>query len=489
MPSNRVKGFIGPSYKIRAHTLDSARTVNLYAEVDESGNGKDGNVAAFIGTPGKRKLITLGNGPIRGFYNASNGQFFCVSGSTLYRINTDLGSAATIGTVSGTSGRVSFADNGTVLCLVASGAGFIHTFNSGTVSQITDPDFYATDSVAFLDGYFVFNRRGTGQFFISGLYGTDFDALDFATAEASPDRLVGVVANNRELWMFGTKTIEIFYNSGDVTFPFNRQGGAVIEKGCSNFNTISKLNNTLFWLGSDEQGAGVVWMANGYTPKRISNHAVEFAIQSYNVANASAYSYEQEGHYFYCLNFPTANTTWCYDLTTDMWHERCYTDPDTGEQERDRAECFGFFSNTRIVGDWEDGRVYALDLDWYRDDTDAIKRIRTSPHTASDLNDVFFTTFQIDMDVGVGLDGIPLSVDPLVQTGQQPQAMLRWSDDGGRTWSNEQWREIGPLGSYRTRVKWQRLGRGRDRVWQLVITDPVKIAIVGAYFDAQAGRS
>lgn len=488
MPLNRVKGFVGPSYTLRTSTLDCARTINLYAEVDETGNGKDGNVACLIGTPGKRLLGTVGSGPIRGIYAASNDTYYVASGGSLYRVESDISSVTRLGSISGTSGRAVFADNGTTLCVVAGGVGYFHTLGSSTITQISDPDFYGANTVAFLDGYFIFNRPNTGQFYITSLYGTDFDALDFATAEANPDRLIGVVANNRELWMFGTRTIELFYNSGDVNFPFDRTGGAVIEKGCSNYSTIAKLNNSLFWLGSDEQGSGIVWMASNYTPQRISNHAVEFAIQGYDVSGATAYTYEQEGHFFYCLNFPEADTTWCYDLTTQMWHERCYTDPNTGEQQRDLADCYGFLDGNRVVGDYRNGNIYQLDLDWYRDGADSIKRVRTSPHVANNLEETFFHTFQVDAEVGVGLDGIAIGSEADVQTGENPQAILSWSNDGGRTFGSEQWRSIGPIGQYRTRITWRQLGRSRDRVWRLTITDPVRVRLIQAYFDATGGR-
>lgn len=478
----KVTGFIGPSYKLRADNLETQRTVNLYPEMSDS-VGKDGSVVALLSTPGKRLLATLLPGPIRGIFSSSNNRAYVVSGNNVYRISADW-SYQKIGTLSSSVGRVSFADNGTMLVIVDGSSGYYGTFASNTITQISDPNFLGASTVAFLDGYFVFNKPNSDYFFVSGLYDTvapSFDALDIARVEASPDYLVAIIQNNRELWMFGTRTIEIYYNSGNVDgVPFDRQPGVVIGHGISTFSTVAQLNNTLLWLGSGEKGSGIVWMANGYTPQRISNHAVEYAIQSYAVAGATSYAYEQEGHYFFCLNFPAANTTWCYDITTQIWHERAYLNINTGELERDRAEVFGFIHGTRVVGDYESGKLYELDLDYFLDDTDQIARIRTSPHLAAELDYVFYNSFQLDIQAGVGLDGIAQGTDP--------QAMLTWSDDGGKTWSNEHWVTIGPIGNYRARVIWRRLGRARDRVWRVTITDPIKVALIAAYYDATKGN-
>jgi hypothetical protein len=71
----------------------------------------------------------------------------------------------------------------------------------------------------------------------------------------------------------------------------------------------------------------------------------------------------------------------------------------------------------------------------------------------------------------------------LIATAIDPQVMLRWSDDGGHTWSNEHWRSMGKTGAYGTRVLWRRLGmtlKLRDRVYEVSGTDQTKIAIMGA---------
>jgi hypothetical protein len=207
------------------------------------------------------------------------------------------------------------------------------------------------------------------------LDGTSVDPLDFASAEGAPDQLISVNVDHREAWLFGTGTIEVWYNAGTADFPLQRIQGAFNELGCAAVYSVAKLDNTLFWLGSDARGSGVVYRAVGYRGERISTHAVEFAIQNYSViSDAVAYSYQQEGHKFYVLTFPTAGATWVFDTSTGAWHERASLI--NGHFGRHRSNCQMNFNNEIIVGDYENGNIYAFDLDVYADDTIPQKWLR-----------------------------------------------------------------------------------------------------------------
>ena len=469
--------FVGASYTARSKTFDSQRCINLYPEMSGSGSSK--SVAALIGTPGLALWATLTGGGIRGLlaFNASTA--IVVAGASVYSV-TSSGVATLIGTVDG-AGPVSMASNGIVVMLVTGPSGYVVTPGAtGSVVKIANSNFYGADRVDFLDGYFIFNKPGTGQFQITGLYDTTIGGLDFATAEGAPDNLVSLIVDHRELWLLGERTTEVWFNSGDVNFPMSRIQGAFIEHGCAATHSVCKLDNSVFWMGADDKGRGMVFRAAGYVPQRISTHALEYAIGQYaRVDDAIGWTYQQEGHAFYVLTFPTANATWCFDASTGLWHERAYRDA-SNALGRHRGNCHMVFAGKNIVGDWESGKLYALDLDTYTDNGDAIPRIRSCPHIANDLKRVFYAALQIDMETGVGLtDG----------QGSDPQAMLQWSDDGGFTWSNELWASIGKLGERKTRVRWRRLGKARDRVFQVTITDPVKVEIVGASLEMGAGGS
>jgi hypothetical protein len=369
------------------------------------------------------------------------------------------------------------ADNGTQLFIACNPDGYIFNQSTGAFGAITDPDFPGSVTVGYLDGYFVFNEPNSQKVWVTELLdGTSIDPLDFASAEGSPDGLTAVFVDHREAWLFGNNTVEVWYNAGAADFPLQRIQGAFNEIGCNAPYSIAKLDNTLFWLGSDARGKGIVYKAQGYTGARISTHAVEWQIQQYgNLTDAIGYTYQQDGHAFYVLIFPQANTTWVYDVATAAWHERAGLK--NGTFTRHRSNCQMAFNNEVVVGDYENGNVYAFDLNVYADDGQPQKWLRSWRALPTGQNNLLRSThhaLQLDCETGIGL---------VTGQGADPQVMLRWSDDGGHTWSNEHWRSMGKLGQFGHRAIWRRLGmtmKIRDRVYEVSGTDPVKIAIMGA---------
>jgi hypothetical protein len=475
----RFPGFIGPSYTLASVNVDCQRCINLYPEMDEAGTGKEREVASLVATPGLRLLATVGTGPIRGSYTTSTGVLFVVSYNKLYKISSAWAQTE-IGTLNTFSGPVSLADNGVTLVVVDGLYGYGTTLSSLAFAQFTDPDFTGADQVVYQDGYFIFNIPDTGQFGITGLNDITFDALDVATAEANPDNLVALLSDHRDLWLFNERTTEVWFNSGAALFPFERIQGAYLEHGIAAAFSAAKMNNTVFWLGQDDKGSGMVFMAQGYRPQRISTHAVESAIQSYgDISDAVGYAYQQNGHPFYVLNFTSADTTWVYDALTNLWHERVYNNQ--GVLERHRANTHAFAYATHVVGDYVTGKLYALDVDTYSDNGVEVIRQRISPHLSENGQRFTHNSIQLDIEAGTGLDGTTQGTDP--------QAMLQFSDDGGHSWSNERWVGIGKIGETRHRAIWRRLGMARDRVYKVSISDPVKVRIIGAEIDVEKGMS
>ena len=476
--------FLGSSYVARSVNAADNRCVNLFPEAVPEG----GKEAGFLNrAPGLRFVQSVGNGPIRGMWShKTNGaDFYVVSGTEMFKITSLGGTPVKLGDILGT-GPVSIADNGTQLFIAANGPSYIYNETTNVFSRITDPDFPGAVTVQYLDGYFVFNEPDSQQLWVTSLLdGTAVDPLDFASAEGSPDGVVAIAVDHRELWVFGTDTIEVWYNAALPSFPFIRLQGAFSEIGCAAPYSIAKLDNGLFWLGADSRGFGIVYRNQGYSGQRISTHAVEFAIQSYaNISDAVAYTYQQEGHAFYVLIFPSANTTWVYDVSTSAWHERAGFS--AGTFTRHRSNCHCNFANTSLVGDFENSNIYAFDLDIYADNGGVQKWLRSwraLPTGKNNLKRSAQHSLQLDAEAGVGLlDG----------QGSDPQAMLRWSDDGGHTWGNEHWRSMGKIGEYGRRIIWRRLGmtaKLRDRVYEVSGTDPVKITLMGAELIASSTSS
>lgn len=465
---------LGSSYVARSINAADARMINLFPEIVPEA----GKEPAFLNrAPGLKLLATVGSGPIRGVwaFSPDDNTAFVVSGTQLYKINGTY-TATLIGNVSGT-GPVSMADNGTQLFIACNGPSYIYNNTTNAFGQITDPDFPGAVTVCYLDGYFVFNEPNSQKMWITSLFdGTSIDPLEFASAEGSPDGLTAVASNFREVWAFGTNSVEVWYNSGATDFPLQRIQGAFNELGLAAPYSVAKMDNGLFWLGRDRRGQGIVYRANGYLGQRISTHAVEWQIQQYeDMTDAIAYTYQQDGHSFYVLVFPTANATWVYDVSTQAWHERAGFV--NGEFTRHRGNCQMSFQGKPVIGDFENGNIYAFDLDNFSDNGSTQKWLRSwraLPTGQNNLKRTSQHSLQLDIESGVGLNS---------GQGSDPEVMLRWSDDGGHTWSNEHWSKLGKIGQFYRRVFWRRLGmtlKLRDRVYELSGTDPVKISIMGA---------
>lgn len=484
--------FVGPSYSLRSVNADCQRTINMYPDIDETGQGKT-NVF-LTGTPGLKQFIIPNNSQptdqIRALFVDSKDNFYIVCGYAFIQIifdaQTGLYNQQILGNLNTNTGPVSIAENGFQIALVDGDNYYLYIYADNTFSQYNPAGWQGSNTVTYFSTYFVFVKRNSAQFYISNSYdGTVIDPSQFASKEGSPDNLVSTLAINQTLWLFGTKSIEIYYNSGAAPFPLSVMDGGFIQYGCLAPFSISIINNSPIWLGRDANGGGTIYMCNSsYQPVRISNYAVEFSIQNIdNISDAIAYSYQEDGHYFYVLNFPSGNTTWVYDITTQMWHERQYFNSLIGQAERHRSQYHVYWKNKHIVADYSKNIVYEMKLDYYDDNGDAIQRIRRSPHQfGPNLERVSFREFQLDLDVGE-----PYSISNI--NNNTAQISLRYSSDGGKTWSNYLQQNLWQNGEYKKRVIWRRLGMARDRVWEVLMTDPVKTTWLSGHSIIEDGRS
>lgn len=493
---------LGSSYVARSVNAADNRLVNLFPEVVPEG----GKEPAFLQrVPGLELLATIGTGPIRGF-NVMGAYAYVVSGSKLYRCDVNF-AVTELGTVAN-DGPVSMANDGVHLFIACNGPSFVYNASTSAFGQIADPDFPGALTVSYLDGYFVFIEPNSQRVWVTSLLDpTSIDPLDFASAEGDPDGLVSSIVDHSEVWLFGTNSIEVWYNSGNADFPLQRIQGAFNEIGCAATFSVAKLDNGLFWLGADARGKGIVYRANGYTGQRISTHAVEWHIQQYdNISDAVAYTYQMDGHAFYVLTFPSANATWVYDVATGAWHERAGWS--NGQMTRQRGHLMMAFDSRVCVGDYQNGNIYAYSMSVYSDYDKPqrwVRSWRALPTGQNTLKRTAQHSLQLDCETGVGTSSEATYFDAQLTTeagivlltesgidlltnyeeilGADPQVCLRWSDDGGHTWSREHWVSMGKIGEYQKRVIWRRLGmtqKLRDRVYEISGTDPVRIYIMGA---------
>lgn len=356
-----------------------------------------------------------------------------------------------------------------------------------TVLPSTDGAFTGGETCDIVDNYFVYNRPASQQWGASGVLSPISGNTSFSSKDGSPDNLVALIVDHREVYLMGEASSEVWTDVGAVPFPFQRIPGTNTQHGIAAKFSVARFGDSFCYVSRNNRGQAQIMQMKGYVPTRISNHAVENSITNQYVDDAIAWTYQLEGHECYVVSFPALELTWAYDLASGMWHKWLYTEND-GTYTRHRGNCCAVFQGMVLVGDYEDGSIYEIDKLNYTDNGQYTRRLRRAPHLVSDLQRQYFDELQIQFQPGVGLSGITTPLNSEV-VGADPQAMLRWSNDGGSTWSSEHWTSIGQIGKYKNRAIWRRLGWARDRVFEVVVSDPINAVIISANLKATAGEN
>ena len=369
------------------------------------------------------------------------------------------------------------------LSLTSSGAA-INTSGVQSGVHTLDSDGYGfpngATTVSYLNGRFICIEIGTQNFFCSEvLDGKYWDALNVQTADSNPDEAEASIVSHNELIVLCEFSGEVFYDSGTIPSPFTRNVSGVFEVGTSAPFSLAKIDNSIMWLGQSTTGGNIIYRLNGYTPSRISTYSIEYALnQMTTTADAQAFAYQQEGHHFYVITFPTGNKTFVYDANTQLWHERAAWDSVAGTFNRWAANHYAFFNGMHLISDYASNAILSLDLDTYEDNGYVHKWLRSWRCNSSDMKRQLHHKLTLEAEMGVANDSSTAN-------GKHPDVMMRYSKDGSHTWSSELWRSLGEIGEYTKRVFWHRLGMttGQPRIYEISGTAPVKITLLGAYLE------
>ena len=483
-------GFVGPSYEAPSIYQDAQECINFYPEIDPLKQPGSRGVVALYPTPGLTQIIQPEVGPVRAMRNLSgNSILLVVINASVYKVTTSY-TYTLVGTLTTTTGFVSISDNitsanGLTAYIVDGPNRYTWIANSNTFAVLPSSDgpWQGASVVDVCDNYNIYNDVNTQNWACTDLGSSLSTNAYYGTKDAAPDPIVTLIANHRQVYLLGQQTTEVWVDVGNVitgiiSFPFQRIQGTMMQHGCAAIGSVAQFAEMFMFVSKDNRGQGIIGVVQGYTFTRISTHAVEQTLLNQTISDAIAYTYQLEGHEFYVVNFPSANITWVYDLASQMWHK--WLSWDGVQYNRHRSNCGAFFNNSYLVGDYANGNIYAVDNNNYTENGSTIRRIRRAPHITSDLQRQYFAELQIQFQPGVGLE---------TGQGQNPQAMLRWSNDGGSTYSNEHWVSIGAVGKYKNRAIWRRLGWSRDRIFEVAITDPVKAVIVSANLKAEVGEN
>ena len=477
-----LPGFVGPSYTSQANMAAGDRLINLFVEDILSAAPKARR--ALVPAPGMVDFATTVDSPGRGLY-FENDRLFAVFGTSLCEI-----SSAGVVTVRG-----AVLDDGNPAQLTTNGtAGGELMVSAGTkgyrldlaTNILTNPVNDVTQ-VGQVDGFVVALDTLTGTMKISEVDdASTWDPLQIAQRSAAADDWIAMFVHNREIFLWGAKTGEVWRNAGLSPFPFALRSDASHEVGIAAIWSAAPFKGSIAWLGQTQGGTGVYWM-NGYTPEKISPEGLDWEIQTYKdgdgVSDAVGWSYEREGHEFYVLTFVAAGHTWVCDAKTFEWHERGKWSNEandfTAYRPRFHAQAFG----KNLVCDSSSNKVYSLSSLVFTDvGGSVLRRLRQTPHAAAEHKMVFFPYAELECDRGVGT-GLGSG------QGADPEVVLQYSDNGGRTFGAERARKVGKQSEFDTIVRWDGCGAARDRVWRLYQTDPAACRWYDLYVQARVGRT
>lgn len=483
-------GLVGGSYTSRSTAISDEECINFFYETTETISPKtqryyDGTPAmatytqpaALYCTPGLKTFSALPTSPVRGQFWTGN-RLFVVGGSALYEISSD-GTAVNRGTVAADQNPASLAASNIELLIVSGGHAYDFNFSTNVLLEVTSQLASVPKQVQYSDGYFIASFQNNNQFQLSNILdGTTWQGIFVDAISVFPENITSIIVNHRELWVFGNQHAQPYQDTGSSSI-FDPIPGALIEMGSAATFAPCLVDNSVFWIDQSARGGRSGWRANGYTPQRITTYAVETDLASYaDISGMVTYAYQDQGHVFWVLYIPGAQWSWAYDVAEGIWHKRAAWNAGSATYSPHQSWNHVYAWGKHLVGDWNTGNLNEMSMKYLDENGTNIRRLRRAPIVDNEMAWINHVELTIDFDTGLGLQ------PPLLDGNnapRQPQAMLRWSDDRGKTWSNVHVVDCGAAGNFNTRAVWRRLGRSRYRVYELTVTDPIPWAIKDAY--------
>jgi hypothetical protein len=501
-------GFCSGTYTAQSVNADAQECMNLVPEADESQMGV--SAMTLYSTPGLALFNDVGGNQSRGNFTITTGpaagRTFKVVDGTLYEEFTD-GIFNPIGAIANDGKLVGFAACPQQLAIISAGLLYSYQLATQTVPPIIAGTLSgpiagpwgasAVTEIMYIDGFFFLLVSSSQTIYASNAFdATTWPPLQIKIINTFADNVIGMQADHRFLWIFGAKETEVDYDAGSFPFPLQAMPSGFIEQGIAAPNATVQLDNAIFLIGArNDLGQAIAYRTEGFSFKRISTHAVETAWQQYpQIADAIAFPYQENGHSFWVITFPSGQATWVYDTSTSFWHKRGAFNPALGIFAPILPICHTFNFGKHLVGDRQSGKTYQMSSpvragggwNFVTDNGALIHRLRRAPHINVEHQWQRYSSLEIYLETGLGptpplLDG---AGNP-----RAPQLTLRCSRDGGHTWGNSRDTSCGQAGEFLQRATFRRLGRARDMVFEVSCSDPVPWRFIDAYVNPKTQPS
>ena len=462
----KIVPLFGSGVAGKSFVVTRQRRLNCYYELREDA---DKTKVAIFGTPGLVALFTVStpfSTPIRGFLGTQTALYLVAYNQ--FQSVTNTGAVIATGTVNTTNGMCSLAFNATQVVIADGANGYLFTPGSNTFSTIAASFPNGARTVTFVSSFFVAELPGTQQFFVSNANdGSTWNGLAFASASSYSDNILAVDNLSGNLILFSEQHTEFWQNVGSTPQPFAPILSAANEFGLAALFSRAHVDQSIVFLAQTREGQVQFVMISGFNAKVISTPDIDFIVNGFSiVSDCVALSYETDKHKMYQASFPNANRTFLFDTSTSLWSEA-----QTGASvvpTRHVGNLSAYFAGKTIISDYASNQVYELSPSQFTDNGQTIAREVITRHVLSNFNRIRISQVYLDMETGVGLQS---------GQGSDPQVMLEYSKDNGRTWASQRWASLGPVGQYLTRVLWRRFGSTRDATFRIRMTDPVPFVI------------
>ena len=467
MPNVTVP-IVGPTYTSRSTSIANQDTRNFYIEVDRESD----TIAAFVPFPGLKPFADTSGSFGKGLGKYNN-QLYAVTDNNLYKVASDA-TITNIGSVQTSDRCVLETDNSRLI--IATGASKPYAFDGSSLTLGSDIDLAESSTVTYINNRVVYDGNNPDVIFAEPGNALSVNSLNVTSEDGKPDDTLAVKAFRDQVFVFGEESITPYYNSGTGNPPFNVIQNATANVGIGAIHSISTNYRSLYFLGSDL----MVYRIAGIQPEPIGNPAIGQAISSYqnpDLAYGVCFSFNNQ--YFYLLTFP-GDASWLYTEGAG-WTRLAYGVNGLPHLISDYQYCYG----KHLVSDRQSGIIYELDFDTFTDNSEVIQRRRdTRKISGKDFGfpgkEIYMDRLELVVETGTGL---------ISGQGEDPRIMMSFSDDGGRTWSPEQWGYIGKMGSftYGQNPYWTDLGAFYERQFRFTVTDPVKVVLISANADISVG--
>lgn len=456
------------SYLSRAKKHRASRMVNMFIQK----TAQDDNLVIYS-TPGVKLEASNTELYARGIHQKYD-YMYVVLDNTVYKVDSSF-SKTSIGTLSTSVGRVNIASNNNQIIFHDGSAGYVYNLTDSTFESINDSDFIDdSPTIATLkERVFAHSNQ---QFYYSELAdASTWNALSFYTAESIQQEIVALYSFDEKLFVFGESETEIWQTQDSNDDPLSPIDNLTIRYGCAAKNSIAANTDNIFYLGRGKNGKlAVVKVSANFVPEPVSDQGLTFALKDYShPEDATAFCWQFENKEFYQINFTTDNKSWLYDIDLQVWTELEYNNSD-----RHPADQHVYFNNKNMIISHLDGNLYSLDNDTFTDNGTTIHRKLVSPVLDDEFREIYVAQLLYKFEPSTTLH---------TGVGSEPSVSMRFSNDGGFSYSAVRERRIGKVGEYKYKTRFLLAAHGDDLVIETVMHDPVRWALVGVYANLDTG--